>query len=113
MPPRAGTFVTESRIHRKDRQFCRQVQRTLELVLLELEDPALAGLVLIDVSPAPDATRLRVVLAAPSLDEATRAAVVRVQPRLRAAVACHASRKRVPELALVLVPETSGAGGGA
>jgi len=104
--------VNESRIHRKDRQFCRQVQRTLELVLLELEDPALAGLVLIEVSPAPDATRLRVVLATPSLDASTRAAVVRAQPRLRAAVAGCSTRKRVPELALVLVPERSGAGGG-
>ena len=107
--------MTNARFHRKDRQLCRQVQRILELVFMELEDPALAGLALVEVAPAPDATRLRVVVAATTVDAATRAAAERVLPRLRAAVALQATRKRVPELALVLVPSGTlpGNGGGA
>jgi ribosome-binding factor A len=101
-------FPLESpRSHRKDRQLCRQVQRTLELALLELEDPALSGIHLLEVTPAPDASRLRVVLAcARASDRATRdavaAALARVGARLRAAVAQAAMRRRVPELAFVL-----------
>jgi ribosome-binding factor A len=102
-----GSPLESPRFHRKDRQLCRQVQRTLEVALLELEDPALLGIHLLEVTPAPDASRLRVVLAcARASDRATRAgisdALNRVGTRLRAAVAQAAMRRRVPELCFVL-----------
>lgn len=77
-----------------------------------MEDPALAGLTLIDVAPAPDTTRLRIVLAADVVDAAQRAAATRVLPRLRAAIANQTARKRVPELAVVVVPSASAPSGG-
>src|SRR5688572_9760203 len=49
------------RPHRKTLQLCSQVQRTLEYVLSgEMDDDVLRGLMVQEVRPAPDATRLLV-----------------------------------------------------
>jgi ribosome-binding factor A len=102
-----GPPLESPRFHRKDRQLCRQVLRRLELSLLELEDPALSEIQIVEVVPAPDASRLRVVVAAlRPVDRAGREAVVlalaRAEPRLRGAVAQEIARRRVPELVFLL-----------
>ena len=88
----------------KTRQLCRQVERGASLTLAELCDgAALAGSVVAEVSPAPDASRLRVtVVLAPSrtaADVAATAALLQERVglfRREAARAIH--RKRTPEI---------------
>jgi len=94
---------------RKAAQLCRQVQRALLMALAgDCADDALQDLYVQDVTPAPDASRLRVELAC----GATAAQVppheilrrlTQMRGVLRAAVAEAIVRKRVPELTFVLV----------
>lgn len=113
LAPHARRFASEGppleshRSHRKDRQLCRQVQRILDLALIELEDPDLSGIQILEVTPAPDSSRLRVLLTADrARDRAARAAVssalARVSARLRVAVGSAIARRRVPELVFFL-----------
>jgi ribosome-binding factor A len=95
--------------HRKTRQLCGQVFRTLSLALSELEARWGWGLAVDGVEPAPDATRLRVRVTfggTRSLDEALDA-LARLQSfsgRLRQEVAAAITRKKVPELIFELTP---------
>lgn len=89
---------------RKTRQFCRQVQRALNLALADRSaDDGLDELFVEDVSPAPDCGHLLVHVVIPidrPVAEAL-AALRRDGPRLRSEVAMAITRKRAPELSFV------------
>jgi ribosome-binding factor A len=90
----------------KARQFCRQVQRALNLALADSNAGDGAGGVFVDdVIPAPDCGRLLVQVFIPGdrpVAEAI-AALRRETPRLRSEVAMATTRKRAPELCFVPV----------
>jgi ribosome-binding factor A len=89
---------------RKTQQFCRQVQRALNLALAESRgDENLASLFVEEVSPAPDCGRLLVQVLVPTGQAIAEAigALRRNAPRLRSEVAMAITRKRAPELMFV------------
>lgn len=82
---------------RKTRQFCRQVQRALNLALANRD------LFVEEVVPAPDCGRLVVYVVVPAhrpIGDAIRE-LARETPRLRSEVAMAITRKRAPELCFV------------
>lgn len=89
---------------RRARQFCRQVQRALNLALADRQsDDGLNELFVEDVSPAPDCGHLLVHVVIPvdrPVNEAL-SALRRDAPRLRSEVAMAITRKRAPELSFV------------
>jgi len=92
---------------RKSKQLCSQVMRTLTLCLGgECGDPLLQELMVMAVTPAPDASRLRVDLICPA--GANPAEVLdrlsRVRGILRCSVAAGIVRKRAPELVFHVIP---------
>lgn len=90
----------------KDAQLCRAVRDTLSLVLAESSDPLLSSVFVMDVVPAPDASRLAVRVEAPrELDpDAVRGALEREVPALRAEIADTVQRKKTPGLTFVVIP---------
>ena len=89
---------------RKVRQFCRQVQRALNLALADRHgDDALSDLFVEDVTPAPDCGHLLVHVFIPTERSVTEAlsALRRDAPRLRSEVTAAITRKRAPELSFV------------
>ena len=88
---------------RKARQFCRQVQRALNLALADRHTDGLNDLFVEDVSPAPDCGHLLVHVVIPAERPVTEAlsALRRDAPRLRSEVAMAITRKRAPELSFV------------
>src|SRR2546421_9642031 len=90
--------------NRKALQLCGQVAETLNLVLGgESGDDVLRHVLVESVTPAPNAMRLLVTLAAGPGSPTTDAAEVlgrleRARPRLRQEVAAAIHRRRVPEL---------------
>ena len=89
---------------RKARQFCRQVQRALNLALADRHaDDGLNDLFVEDVSPAPDCGHLLVHVVIPADRPMTEAlgALRQDAPRLRSEVAMAITRKRAPELSFV------------
>ena len=92
--------------HRKAQQFCRQVQRALNLALTDCSlDNSLAGLYVEEVSPAPDCGHLLVHVLVPNGHAVADAigALRRDAPRLRREVAMSIARKRAPELSFIPV----------
>ena len=92
--------VPSVQAERKARQFCRQVQRALNLALADRAIDGIAGLFVDEVLPAPDCGRLVVQVVLPPGQPAAQAMEVlrREAPRLRAETASAISRKRAPEL---------------
>jgi ribosome-binding factor A len=91
-------------IERKARQFCRQVQRALNLALADRHtDDGLNDLFVEDVSPAPDCGHLLVHVVIPTDRPVAEALTALRQdaPRLRSEVAMAITRKRAPELSFV------------
>jgi ribosome-binding factor A len=89
---------------RKARQFCRQVQRALNLALADRgADDGMNDLFVEGVSPAPDCGHLLVHVTVPSDRPVAEAisALRRDAPRLRSEVAMAITRKRAPELSFV------------
>lgn len=89
---------------RKARQFCRQVQRALNLALADHHsDDGMDDLFVEDVSPAPDCGHLLVHVVVPSDRPIAEvlSALRREVPRLRSEVATAITRKRAPELSFV------------
>jgi len=89
---------------RKARQFCRQVQRALNLALADrIADDGLNDLFVEDVSPAPDCGHLLVHVVIPANRSVADALsdLRRDAPRLRSEVAMAITRKRAPELSFV------------
>jgi ribosome-binding factor A len=90
-------------VERKARQFCRQVQRALNLALADRYTDGLNDLFVEDVSPAPDCGHLLVHVIVPAdrpVNEAL-SALRRDAPGLRSEVAMAITRKRAPELSFV------------
>ena len=91
-------------LDRKAIQLCHQVAETLEEVLAECGDGVLQALRVVDVEPAPDASRLLVTVAVDGLpqDKQDRVHVhehlVRAAGHLRSEVASAITRKRAPVL---------------
>ncbi len=90
--------------HRKAKQLCRQVQKTLDLVLSgEIRDESLNGLKIASITPGADSSRLVVtVIADVPAAELDRADIERrlatVEGQLRSAVAQAITRKKTPLL---------------
>ncbi len=89
---------------RKVRQLCRQVQRTLDLVLSgETADPTLCGLRVASVGPGADPSRLLITVVADVAPEAFDRALIEARlaamaGRLRTEVASTISRRKTPAL---------------
>jgi ribosome-binding factor A len=90
--------------HRKAKQLCRQVQKTLDLVLSgEVQDDSISGLKIVSIIPGADSSQLlvRVVADVPAA-ELDRADIERrlttVEGQLRSAVAQAITRKKTPML---------------
>jgi ribosome-binding factor A len=115
----AGRESSKRKVQRKTQQFCRQVQRALNLALADgSADDRGWDLFVEEVSPAPDCGHLAAHVAVPdgcSLAEALTA-LRREMPRLRQEVAMAIARKRAPELFFVpsipaVLPTVLGGGG--
>ena len=95
---------TDRKILRKTQQFCRQVQRALNLALAS-GDSQLQGYEIFveEVSPAPDCGHLlaHVVVSEGRLMSEAMTWLRQNRPRLRTEVAMSIARKRAPELAFV------------
>lgn len=99
---------TDAARDRKLLQLCEQVRRALSLALGELSDPLLADLDVVAVTPAPDASRLRVSLRSSDSDLAGAAAEItrrldRAHGRLRSEAARAVRRRRAPDLHFVVL----------
>lgn len=97
---------SERQAERKAQQFCRQVQRALNLALEgRSANEDISGLFVAEVSPAPDCGRLLVHVVIPEGRPVADsiAALQRDTPRLRTEVAMAITRKRAPELSFVPV----------
>ncbi len=91
-------------VERKARQFCRQVQRALNLALADRHaDDGLNDLFVEDVSPAPNCGHVLVHVIVPADRPVNDAlsALRRDGQRLRSEVAMAITRKRAPELSFV------------
>ncbi len=96
---------------RKAQQFCRQVERALNLALADRNaGDDVGGLFVDEVSPAPDCGRLlvRVLIPVDRPVADVMSALRREAPRLRSEVAAVITRKRAPEL--VFIPAFSEGG---
>lgn len=108
----SNSLSSGKQAQRKARQFCRQVQRALNLALAGLSASDRANELFVeDVSPAPDCGRLLVQVAVPAGLSAAEAigALRRDAPRLRLEVARTITRKRAPELFFVPICPEGGA----
>jgi ribosome-binding factor A len=97
---------------RKAQQFCRQVQRALNLALADrVTSDGLAELFVEEVVPAPDCGHLLAYVAVPagSPVKDVMAALRRQSPGLRLEVGSAISRKRAPEL--YFIPACAEGGG--
>jgi ribosome-binding factor A len=116
LPPRAprgsrSDSLSEGRQgERKAQQFCRQVQRALNLALADRhEDDGLNELFVDAVTPAPDCGHLLVHVVIPANRPVAEAlsSLHKDAARLRSEVASTISRKRTPELSFIpTTPET-------
>jgi ribosome-binding factor A len=100
----SGNSSSGRQAQRKTQQFCRQVQRALNLAMGERNiGNGINGLFVEDVSPAPDCGHLLVRVLIPEGLPVAEAilALRREAPRLRGEVASAITRKRAPELSFV------------
>ena len=107
----SGNSPQDRQTQRKTLQFCRQVQRALNLALSDWNvGDGINDLFVEDVSPAPDCGRLLVHVFVPAgLTVAdVMIALGREAPRLRSEVASAIARKRTPELCFVPAYEDGG-----
>ena len=85
---------------RKTKQLCRQVARTLEMVLGDCNDPIMQSIQLLDVTPNPDSSCMRIHVAVDSdvRPEEANVALYSQIARLQFEIARSINRKRVPNL---------------
>lgn len=95
---------------RKDQQLCGQIAEALSFALAECGDPRLAELFVEAVEPAPNASRVRVVVSGEAglFAPGTLRALERARGHLRRQIAADIHRKRVPELCFELTPPMVG-----
>lgn len=91
----------------KTQMLCSQVAEAIRFLLAwECADPVLQDLEVEEVVPAPDASRLRVVVVATEAEHRrVRAALDRITGRARSAMAEAIHRKKVPEITFEVVLE--------
>ena len=91
---------------RKAMQLCHQVAVTLSEVLADCGDPVLQGLRVLNVEPAPDASRLSVALTCDDDQALSRVEdhLARASGHLRGEVAQAVTRKRAPVLIYHVAP---------
>ncbi|HEY2470020.1 MAG TPA: hypothetical protein VGI45_19620 [Terracidiphilus sp.] len=95
---------SDRKVLRKTQQFCRQVQRALNLALASSESQLQGCEIFVEeVSPAPDCGHLlvHVVISEGRLISEAMTWLRQNHPRLRTEVAMSIARKRAPELAFV------------
>lgn len=100
------SLSSDRQAQRRARQYCRQVQRALNLALTDRNaGDVLDDVFVEDVSPAPDCGRLLVHVIIPADRPVADAinALRRDTSRLRSEVAVAITRKRAPELSFVPV----------
>jgi ribosome-binding factor A len=103
----------ERRPHRKTLQLCGQVRRVLDLVLTgECDDDLLRELLVQDVQPAPDASRLMVTVMPIDPHLARRhdqilQRLAAITPRLRSEIANSIHRRKTPQLLFQFVLPTT------
>ena len=106
-----STRKSQRQAERKANQFCRQVQRALNLALADHTDnSSLSDLFVEEVQPAPDCGHLLVYVLIPA-DRPPAEVITGLTldlPRLRTEVAMVISRKRAPELCFVPVCANGG-----
>ena len=105
---RSDRLSSGRQAERKALQFCRQVQRALNLALADRHtDDGLSDLFVEEVSPAPDCGHLLVhVVIPPDRPVVEVLSALRGDaPRLRSEVALAITRKRAPELSFVVTRE--------
>lgn len=103
-------FGAKRRGEHKDLQLCRQAEEALSEALASLRDDVLEDVVLINVMPAPDASRLEVIVEAPP-GALVKEVLDRLEKRaglFRAEVAEAITRKRAPTLAFRVVRREAG-----
>jgi ribosome-binding factor A len=111
--PAHGRGRSLTGLDRKALQLCHQVAETLEEVLAECGDTLLQGLRVLDVEPAPDASRLLVTVAVDRMSGEdlnlgrVHDHLVRASGHLRSEVASAITRKRAPVLVYRLAADTS------
>jgi len=93
---------------RKALQLCGQVKDALHGILAECRDGVVRDLIVVSVVPAPNSARLRVAVAVPNTADATDPGAIlerlhRHLGPIRAEVAASINRRKVPELAFVVV----------
>lgn len=109
------TTSTRRKRAKKRDQLCHQIAQSVTMTMptLELDDPALEGLIVHSVEPAPDANHLRIILspAAPlgPTDEPLdlgelQARLKGLEPAIRASIARDIHRKRTPQIDLLIIP---------
>jgi ribosome-binding factor A len=106
---RSDSFLSNSnrRAAHKAAQLCRQAMQALSLALADSSDDRLRELSVVSVDPAPDASRLLVMVSAAASAEAPNAVEIlsrlnAAAPWLRREVASFITRKRAPELAFAI-----------
>jgi ribosome-binding factor A len=106
-------FFSDARGHgaaraddRKLKQLAREVYRVLAQALAELADPRLESAALVEVCPAPDASRFAVEVSAGAGATASEveAALDAARGHLRGELSMALARKRVPDLVFEVVP---------
>jgi len=98
---------------RKALQLCKQVAQTLQLAFGALpQADELAGVSVVEVTPAPNSGRLRIVIAVPEPGRQRRIDAILRQHggRLRSEVAAAITRRRAPELTFDVIAEGGGRG---
>ncbi len=116
LDPRRERRAEQGRREQKDRRLCKEVLRQLSLALAELaREEWAAGLAVVEVQPAPDASRLKVMVTVGGTRELAEALelVARLQAlegALRWEIATVVARRRVPELHFELAPGEVGHG---
>jgi ribosome-binding factor A len=93
---------------RKDLQLCGQIMRALSVILTSCRDEVLQSLEVIDVAPAPNASRLLVTLGfAPSAESRdplmALAHVEAASAKIRAELASEITRRKMPDLMYKMV----------
>lgn len=102
--------LSRNKANRKDLSLCKQVMRSLDLELAGWPWAIDAGLWIVGVEPAPDATRLRVHVAWTDTAFGRIEVLTRLEsraPALRTAVAAAITRKRAPRLEFEAAPPPS------
>ena len=102
-----------AKANKKAKQLCRQVAQTLDMVLGDCDDELMQSLMVDNVQPAPDSSRMLVTIIADMPPEEFDRNQIQLHlkeqtGRLRAEVGRSISRKRVPNLSFsVLLKESS------